>query len=78
MADRIYRTAEPLLRRTIDAAPFRLIGIGLGTLVPAIDCDPEDDLLDRSATRRLAAERAADAVRARFGSNSIIVGRSLD
>ena len=78
MADRIYRTAEPLLRRTMDAAPFRLIGIGLGTLVPAIDCDPEDDLLDPSGAKRLAAERATDVVRARFGSDSIILGRSLD
>jgi len=78
MADRIYRTGEPLLRRNMNAGPFRLIGIGLATLVPAIDCDPEDDLLDPSGAKRLAAERAADVVRARFGSDSIILGRSLD
>ena len=35
MADRLYRTALPMLRRDIAAGPFRLIGVGLATLSAA-------------------------------------------
>ena len=45
MADRIYRTALPMLRRDIAAGPFRLVGIGIADLVPANDLELTPDLL---------------------------------
>ena len=66
-----------MLRRDIDAGPFRLIGVGLADLVPAHGSDATGDLLAPEAARRLAAERAADRIRARFGRDSIMLGRSI-
>jgi DNA polymerase-4 len=77
MADRIYRTALPMLRREIDSAPFRLIGVGLASLVPQHEASEAGDLLDPMAAQRLAAERATDEIRARFGPAAIQLGRSL-
>ena len=76
LADRLYRTAEPLLVRDLREAPFRLIGIGLSTLVAA---QPETgDLADPAALRRAEAERARDAIRARWGDDAIRLGRSFE
>jgi DNA polymerase-4 len=77
MADRIYRAALPMLQRDIAQAPFRLIGAGLSTLVPTASSDATDDLLDATAARRISAERATDQIRARFGRESIRLGRSV-
>ena len=77
MADRIYRTALPMLRRDIGAGPFRLIGIGLSGLGPARESELQPDLLSPDSARRLAAEDAADRIRARFGHDSIRLGRSV-
>ena len=77
MADRIFRAGEEMLRRDMCAGPFRLIGIGLSGLVPATAADLETDLLDPSGGRRLAAERAADRIRARYGDTSIVFGRAI-
>jgi DNA polymerase-4 len=82
LADRIYRTARALF----DAAqaqmgagfgPFRLIGVGISDLSPAEAADLLGDLLDQSAPKRAAAERASDAIRARFGKDAIVKGRAL-
>jgi DNA polymerase-4 len=82
LADRIYRTARALF----DAAqgqmgagfgPFRLIGVGISDLSPAEAADQMGDLLDPSAPKRAAAERASDAIRARFGKDAIVKGRAL-
>ena len=35
------------------------------------------DLLDPDAAKRAAAERATDAIRARFGKDAIMKGRAL-
>ena len=76
LADRLYRTAEPLLVRDLREAPFRLIGVGLSTLVAA---QPETgDLADPAALRRAEAERARDAIRARWGEDAIRLGRSFE
>ena len=76
LADRLYRTAEPLLVRDLREAPFRLIGVGLSTLVAA---QPETgDLADPAALRRAEAERARDAIRARWGDDAIRLGRSFE
>jgi DNA polymerase-4 len=77
MADRLYRASLPMLRRDIAAGPFRLIGVGLSRLAPALDSDATGDLLAPESARRLAAERALDRIRARFGRESIILGRSI-
>jgi DNA polymerase-4 len=77
MADRIYRSAVGMLQRDIDSAPFRLIGVGLSSLLSAEQADPGDDLLDQTGEKRAAAERAADTIRAKFGQGAIILGRSI-
>lgn len=76
MADRLYRAALPMLQRDIGAGPFRLVGVGLTHLVPAAP-EQAGDLLAPESARRLDAERAADKIRARFGHDAIILGRSL-
>lgn len=76
LTDRIYRAAAELLA----AAPkgsFRLIGVGISDLAPEAEADRSADLLDPDAPKRAAAERATDAIRARFGAQAIIKGRSL-
>jgi DNA polymerase-4 len=77
MADRIFRAALPMLRRDMPRGPFRLIGVGISALVPGSESDATDDLLDPASARRQAAERAADLIRARFGRESIVLGRSF-
>ncbi len=77
MADRLYRTALPMLRRDMNSGPFRLIGVGLSALTPASDSEMTPDLINPDAARRLVAEGAADQIRAKFGPDSIRLGRSL-
>jgi len=77
LADTIYREARALMDRAGEAAPFRLIGVGLADIVPGRMADVSGDLLDPQAQRRAAAERAADRIRARFGADAIVKGRSL-
>ncbi|ROU03261.1 hypothetical protein EAT49_05835, partial [Histidinibacterium lentulum] len=77
LADRIYRTARALFDQSGDAGPYRLLGVGLSELVSAAEADREGDLLDPDAGRRAAAERAADAIRARWGDEAILKGRAL-
>jgi DNA polymerase IV len=77
IADRIYRNARALFDQTDHPQPYRLIGLGLSDLVPAAAADRSGDLLDPQEARRLAAERATDAIRARFGSDAILKGRAL-
>ncbi|WP_095587497.1 DNA polymerase IV [Actibacterium ureilyticum] len=77
LADRIYRTARELLDGVGDEGPYRLIGVGLADLSPADGADSSGDLLDPQARTRAAAERATDAIRARFGKDAIAKGRAL-
>ena len=76
LADRIFRTAREPLVREADGTAYRLLGVGLSNICNAQECDPSD-LVDRSATKRAAAERAMDKVRRRFGGESVEKGRSL-
>ncbi|MCA3452971.1 MAG: DNA polymerase IV [Rhodobacter sp.] len=76
-ADRLYREARALHDAARDPGPFRLIGVGLSDLTAAGDADRMSDLLDPQAATRRAAERATDAIRARFGKDAIIKGRAL-
>ncbi|HSF64340.1 MAG TPA: DNA polymerase IV [Paracoccaceae bacterium] len=75
-ADRLWREAQGLLVALPDAGPFRLIGVGLSDLTPGA-APEEGDLLDPGARARDRAERATDAIRARFGKDAIIKGRAL-
>ncbi|NHQ74463.1 DNA polymerase IV [Roseovarius gahaiensis] len=77
MADTIYRTARALLDQVEGQMSYRLIGVGLSDLVPQDGADRSGDLLDQNAARRGEAERATDSIRARFGPNAILKGRSL-
>ncbi len=77
LADTIYRTARGLYGPEASAGPFRLLGVGLSDLVDADMADREGDLLDPGAQRREGAERAADALRERFGEGAILKGRAL-
>ena len=77
IADRIYGAARPLLDDVMPRAPFRLVGVGLSDLVPEAEGDLSEDLLDPGAAVRARAERAADAIRRRFGPEAIVKGRAL-
>jgi DNA polymerase-4 len=77
IADRIYRTARALYDPVAGQGPFRLLGVGLSHLVPAGGADASGDLLDPQAQARAQAERATDAIRARWGEGAILKGRSL-
>ena len=77
IADRIYRTARALFDQAGPQGPYRLIGVGISDLAPAAEADLTADLLDPQAAKRTQAERAADAIRAKFGADAIIKGRAL-
>ena len=76
-ADRIYRTAKGLFEMVADRGPFRLIGVGISDLTDPSGADTAGDLLDPQAEKRRAAEKASDAIRARFGNDAILKGRSI-
>ena len=77
IADKIYRTARDLFEQAGNQGPYRLIGVGISNLVSDSDSDLTGDLLDPDAEKRNRAERATDEIRAKFGNNSILKGRSL-
>ncbi len=77
IADRIYREARPLLDGALEHGPFRLLGVGLSDLADAARADLSGDLLDPAAPARAKAERATDAIRARWGADAIVKGRAL-
>jgi DNA polymerase IV len=77
LTDRIYRAARDLFDHAGTTGPFRLIGVGISDLAPEDQADLSQDLLDPGATKRAAAERATDAIRAKFGAEAIIKGRAL-
>ena len=75
LSDVIFRVGRVLLAREASGTSYRLLGIGLSQICPAVECDPPD-LLDQSAARRAAVERAIDNVRAKFGTDAVRKGRS--
>jgi DNA polymerase-4 len=75
LSDVIFRVSRELLRREATGTPYRLLGVALTHLHPRSECDPPD-LVDSNA-RRASAERAVDMVRARFGEDAVMKGRSM-
>jgi DNA polymerase-4 len=75
-ADVMYECGLNLLRPELGAAKYRLIGIGVSDLVEAEACD-QGDLFSEEPRKKLGAERAMDAVRAKFGAKAIAKGRGL-
>jgi DNA polymerase-4 len=76
LADRIFRIAREALRREADGTAYRLLGVGISNLESAHQADPLD-LVDRSAGKRAAAERAMDQVRSKFGGEAVGKGRGF-
>jgi DNA polymerase IV len=69
----VYDAARPLLINELSKGPFRLIGVGLTDL-----CEPETadhgDLMDTSAPRKAALERALDEVKSKYGRGAVKSG----
>jgi DNA polymerase-4 len=72
LPDRLFGAARELLAREATGTAFRLIGIGASPLAPR-DAADHGDLAD-TETPRMAA---IDALRERFGEDSVIKGRAL-
>jgi DNA polymerase-4 len=54
--------------------PYRLIGIGMGEVVDAVDAPA---LFETTEGRALKTETAIDALRAKFGAKAVVAGRAL-
>ncbi len=76
LPETLFRAAQGLLAREADGTAFRLVGIGANPLLPAADAD-RGDLADPDAGRRRARWQAVEAIRARFGDQTITTGRTL-
>jgi DNA polymerase-4 len=76
LPDRLFGAARELLAREATGTAFRLIGIGASPLAPRDQAD-HGDLADTATPRMAAAQAAIDALRDRFGENSVIKGRAL-
>ncbi len=76
LPERLFEAGCRLLAPAVDGTAYRLIGIGADPLAPATEADPPD-LADPSLTRRVAAQRAVDALRGRFGEGAVVRGRGL-
>jgi DNA polymerase-4 len=74
-AKTMFQVARELLRPEVGALAYRLIGVGLSDLLDAGDAP--DDLFAETEVRARKSERAVDALRARFGMESVKSGRAL-
>jgi DNA polymerase-4 len=70
LAQRIFAAARSLLQREVDGTRYRLLGVGVSSIVNADEADPAD-LVDGRAAQ---AEHAVDKVRARFGDEAVVRG----
>ncbi|HYZ60894.1 MAG TPA: DNA polymerase IV [Acetobacteraceae bacterium] len=76
LPDVLFEAGAALLAREADGTAFRLIGLGANPLVAGEQAD-RGDLADPNAARRVAAQRALDELRLRFGEKVIGRGRGL-
>ncbi len=70
----VFDAAKPLLIAELSKGPFRLIGVGLSDLSLLADAD-HGDLMNTSAPRKAALERALDQVKAKFGKGAVKSGQ---
>jgi DNA polymerase-4 len=77
LAGRIFAESRELLAREVNGTSYRLLGVGVSALTDADDADPAD-LIDRSSSRRAAAERAVDRVRGKFGQEAMLRGLAFE
>lgn len=73
LADRIYRAAAAMLENETDGTKFRLIGVGVSTLMSDQTADPHD-LVNQDAQKRAKAELAIDDLRRKFGDKAVELG----
>lgn len=76
LPETLFEAARPLLARAADGTRYRLLGLGAAPLCPAEEAD-RGDLADPAAPRRAAKWRAIEALRGKFGADSLITGRAL-
>jgi len=76
MAHRIFSVGKALLAAEADGRRYRLVGIGVSGLAPIAEADAETPF-DPLRGRLAKAERAMDAVRARFGEDAVLTGLAL-
>jgi DNA polymerase IV len=69
----VFEAAKPLLIAELAKGPFRLIGVGLTDLSEPADAD-HGDLMNTTAPRKAALERALDQVKAKFGKGAVKTG----
>jgi DNA polymerase-4 len=74
LAQRIFAAARGLLERETDGTRFRLLGVGVSSIVSSDQADPAD-LVDGRAAQ---AEHAVDRVRARFGDDALVRGLAFE
>ncbi len=81
LAEDLYAAARPLLARELaEGRAYRLLGVGATELIAGADearLPATADLFQADQPRRAEAERAVDAIRARYGDDAIAKGRSL-
>lgn len=77
LADKIFRQGMELLDKEIDGTKFRLIGIGVSSLMSDVTADPAD-LVDIDATKRANAELAMDKLKKKFGKNAVELGFTFE
>jgi DNA polymerase-4 len=76
LPETLFAAARPLLRKEATGTAFRLIGIGAQPLAPGAEAD-RPDLADPDAGRRVAKWQAVEKLRARFGAEAVVSGRSV-
>ena len=74
LAHRIFSAALPLLQREATGTEFRLIGVGITNLGPAV---AETISLDARVETLTKAERAIDKLRGKFGKHAVERGLSF-
>jgi DNA polymerase-4 len=76
LPDTLFEAARAMLAREADGTAYRLIGIGAQPLAPGAAAD-RPDLADPVLPRRVAAQAAIDALRAKFGADAVGRGRGF-
>ncbi|HRJ68747.1 MAG TPA: DNA polymerase IV [Beijerinckiaceae bacterium] len=73
LAVRIHDVARDLLRHELTGVRYRLLGVGVSDLRPLDEAD-QGDLVDTDVKREVAAARAIEALRAKFGRTAVVRG----